>query len=637
VADDNADMRNYLARILSAYWTVEAVCDGAQALAAVRERRPDLVLSDVMMPEIVGLQLVAALRADPAVATIPVLLLSARAGEAATIEGLESGADAYLIKPFAANELVARVRAQLASARARQEAARVQRDHVETTERLLAQARDATRARDEMLAVVSHDLRNPLAVIGTSVDLLARSLGDDERAPRLRRSVDTIRRAVGGMSRLIADLLDSASIDAGSLSLDPAPHTVDALLRELWEMFESQAAGKGVAFSVEVAAGVPALVCDRQRILQALGNLVANALKFTAPPGSVLVRATAERDGGAVRFRVIDDGPGIAEDLRLHLFDRHWLAQRHSSDGHGLGLSIAKGIVEKHGGQIDVDSTPGRGTTFSLALPVTPGALSVATATPATPALAETRPGRPEDTFLRGGGEMGARTRAFDWSTTSLGAAEAWPQSLRTTVSTMLRSPYPITMFWGPELVMLNNDAFAPIHGAKHPAVLGMPAPTALAEAWGQLGPLVEGVLASGESLFIEDAAVVFERGVGGVKEEAYFTWCYVPTADETGGIAGLFAISSETTRQVVGGRRLTVLRELSIRTALDKTVDAVFRSVEDVLAQAGADLPFALLYTVEGDAARLVACVGVERGTAAASASPALDEPWPLGEVAHA
>ncbi len=259
---------------------------------------------------------------------------------------------------------------------------------------------------------------------------------------------------------------------------------------------------------------------------------------------------------------------------------------------------------------------------------------------PASPVegAAPASPARPEDTFLRGGGEMGALTRAFDWSTTSLGAVQHWPQSLRSSVSTMLRSPYPITMFWGPELVMLYNDAFAPIHGAKHPAVLGVPAPTGLAEAWGQLGPLVDGVLASGESLFIQNAAVVFERGVGGVKEEAYFTWCYIPTADEAGGIAGLFAISSETTAQVVGDRRLTVLRELSIRTALDKTVGAVFRSVEAVLAQAGADLPFALLYTVEGDSAQLVACTGMSRGTPATPSQATLAEvPWPLAEVAHA
>ncbi len=525
---------------------------------------------------------------------------------------------------------------------AEKRAVEVERAHGEATERLLAEARRATRAREGTLAVVSHDLRNPLAVIGTSADLLARAVGNDDRTPRLRRSVESIRRAVERMSRLIDDLLDIASIDAGSLSLDPQPHTVDELMQETRETFESRAAEKGVALYTEVAADVPGLVCDKGRVLQALGNLVANALKFTAPPGAVTVRATADQGGHAVRLSVQDDGPGIAAAMRPHIFDRHWHASLDNRTGHGLGLSIARGIVERHGGQIELDSRPGAGSTFWFSLPSTPvvggSGAAAGPGTPGLPTFAASLPADPEDTFLRGGGVMGARTRAFDWSTTSLGAARDWPLSLRSSVSTMLRSPYPITMFWGPELVMLYNDAFMPIHGAKHPAVLGMPAPTGLAEAWGLLGPLVEGVLASGEALYVQDGAVVFERGSAGEKEEAYFTWSYIPTADEAGGIAGLFAIASETTRQVIGGRRLAVLRELSIRTALEKNVAAVYRSLEDVLAQAGADLPFALLYVVEGERAELVACAGLVRGAPAARATVLLHEsPWPLAEVARA
>ncbi|WP_093523781.1 ATP-binding protein [Stigmatella erecta] len=242
-----------------------------------------------------------------------------------------------------------------------------------------------------------------------------------------------------------------------------------------------------------------------------------------------------------------------------------------------------------------------------------------------------------EESFIQGGGEMGALMRSFDWSKNSLGPIEAWPQSLRTSVSTMLRSPYPIILFWGPELRMLYNDPFRPILGAKHPQTLGARGHEALAEEWALLGPLMKRVHETGEPLFIENGNVNFARRPGGLREEAYFTWSYNPTIGERGEIAGLFAIASETTRQVVGDRRLGVLRELSIRAALDKKVEGVFRSLEEVLAQAGNDLPFALLYAVEAGKARLVSCAGLARGAPAAplGLSPGDTHPWPLAAVA--
>jgi signal transduction histidine kinase len=240
--------------------------------------------------------------------------------------------------------------------------------------------------------------------------------------------------------------------------------------------------------------------------------------------------------------------------------------------------------------------------------------------------------------FLRLGGEAGALIRAFDWSATSLGPSEQWPQSLKTSVSTMLRSPYPIILFWGRDHVMLYNDPFRPILGEKHPGTVGAYARHALVEAWEILGPLIANAQATGEPLFVENGQVMFARRPGGLKEESYFTWSYNPTIGEDGEIAGLFAIASETTRQVIGDRRLGTLRELSLRTAYDRTVSGVFASMDDVLAQASADVPFVLLYVVEGDTARLVSCTGLARGADAAPLEPRLDDPsvWPLGAVAH-
>ncbi|MCY1044918.1 ATP-binding protein [Corallococcus sp. bb12-1] len=635
LADDNADMRDYLTRLLAPRWSVETAAHGLQALEAARANPPDLILSDVMMPGMNGTQLVQALRADKRTRTIPVVLLSARAGEEATIEGLRSGADAYLVKPFSANELVARVESQLTVSRLRQDVLQAERTHVEETTRLLEASRLATRSREETLAVVSHDLRSPLTAIGTAAEMLQRALGHDERETRLRRHTDSIRRSVGRMNMLIADLLDLASIDAGTLSIDVRPQTVEELVREARELFEPQATDKGLRFTVDLEPG-RVLRCDKERILQTLGNLLSNAIKFTPPGGSVGLRVEAEPGTRGVRFGVTDTGPGISEEAQARIFDRYWHAAQKQREGHGLGLAIAKGIVEGHGGRLWVESAEGRGSTFWVSLPAEPRAQAVTREASPVQRQPPRKPGR-DEAFIQSGGEMGSLLRAHDWSTNSLGPLEDWPQSLRTSVSTMLRSPYPIILFWGPELRMLYNDPFRPILGAKHPQTVGARGNEALAEEWGQLGPLMMRVHETGEPLFIENGNVNFARRPGGLREESYFTWSYNPTIGESGEIAGLFAIASEATRQVVGDRRLAILRELSIRTALDKKVEAIFRSLEEVLAHAAHDLPFALFYVVREDKARLVSCAGLARGVAAAPLEVLPDDAasWPLASVA--
>ncbi|MFL5353222.1 ATP-binding protein [Archangium sp.] len=239
------------------------------------------------------------------------------------------------------------------------------------------------------------------------------------------------------------------------------------------------------------------------------------------------------------------------------------------------------------------------------------------------------------ETVFAGGGEMGALLRSLDWSRTPLGPVEDWPASLRTAVSIMLGSPYPIALYWGPEYVLLYNDTFRPILGGKHPASVGVPARQALIEMWSDLlEPMLEGVRTSLVASYEQDMCIFMERR--GFVEECFFTWSYVPTRDETGHFVGIVTIASETTRQVLSDRRFRTIRELSIRTALDKNVDGVLRSVEQVLAQASADVPFALLYEVAADKARLAASTGVERGGPAAPVELALAEgaAWPLAEV---
>lgn len=527
-----------------------------------------------------------------------------------------------------------------------------ERARSEEASRLVAEAERAKQLREETLAVVSHDLRTPLSAIGTAAELLGRTLGTGERDPRLLKWTEIILRGADRMTRLLGDLLDAASIDAGTFSIEPRPCAAEELVREVRETFEAKVAGKGLVLDTHVEPRTPLVACDSQRIVQVLSNLLSNAIKFTESGGRIVLRVAPDGDGA--RFHVEDTGRGIPADSCARVFDRHWRGARESVEGHGIGLSIAKGIVDAHGGTIGVESAPGRGSTFWFTLPVRPplriGSVPprAAQVSPAeqrhaegaekTSRFAQAPPADPATSFVEGGGECGALVRAFDWSKTCLGPMPSWPQSLRTSVSTMLRSPYPIILFWGRDLVMLYNDPFRPILGEKHPATVGASGHEALAEAWSVLGPLMERVLATGEPLFVENGAVFFARMPGGLKEEAYFTWSYNPTIGESGEIAGLFAIASETTRQVVGDRRLGTLRELSLRTAFDRKVDDVFRSVGQVLAQSGADVPFALLYVVEGETARLVSCAGLDRGGPAAPPLLALDEqsPWPLATVAR-
>ena len=237
--------------------------------------------------------------------------------------------------------------------------------------------------------------------------------------------------------------------------------------------------------------------------------------------------------------------------------------------------------------------------------------------------------------FLQGG-DMGVLMRAKDWSTTPLGPLDGWPQSLRTAVSVMLAAPQPSYIFWGRELAILYNDLGLPFVGQKHPECLGQTIREVLKEAWPVLGPLVEGVMESGVPVFLENLLIPLNRV--GFLQDGYFTFSYVPTRNEAAEVGGILVIVNETTGQVVGARRLALIRELSLRAALCQTVVAVLQSAEQVLAQASIDLPFALVYEMTGTRAQLVVSAGLERGLAASPVEVVSggDGGWPLFEVAQ-
>src|SRR5581483_6470588 len=172
----------------------------------------------------------------------------------------------------------------------------------------------------------------------------------------------------------------------------------------------------------------------------------------------------------------------------------------------------------------------------------------------------------PAMTWLAGGGEMGERMRALDWAKTPLGSIDRWPQSLRSAISTCIGSRFPIVLYWGPQLVVLYNDAYAEILGGKHPWALGRPCSEVWSEIWDVIAPMLDGVVTTGQATWSEDQLLVLERR--GYPEECYFSFSFSPVRGEDGGVDGVFTAVIESTGRVLGERRLALLTELAAHSA---------------------------------------------------------------------
>lgn len=363
IVDDNADMRDYLKRLLSDCWQVEIAANGAIALAKIHNDPPDLVLSDVMMPEMDGFQLLQALRDDPQTKSIPIILLSARAGEEATIEGLEAGADDYLIKPFSARELMARVNTQLQMSRLR-----------------LLQS--ANRFKNEFLLTVTHELQAPLAAILVWVRLLQTQSFDRAKTAR---ALATIERNATIEAKLVKDLLDTSSILAGKLCLKHQFVDLVVLVQNVVKTFREVADTKSILL-IEITSNLAVgnILADGNRLRQIISYLLENAIKFTPQGGEVKIELSSinvdlpliaeDRMTNYIQIVVTDTGIGIRPDFLPFVFDRFTQAEvpsRHSPGGVGIGLAIARLLVELHGGTIDAASEgEARGAKFTVRLPL---------------------------------------------------------------------------------------------------------------------------------------------------------------------------------------------------------------------------------------------------------------------------
>jgi signal transduction histidine kinase len=355
VADDNADMRQYLSRLLEPYWDVVGVADGQEALDSALACPPDLVLSDVMMPRLDGVGLLRALRADPRTCSVPVFLLSARAGEEAVLQGLDTGADDYLVKPFSARELLTRVRTHLGMARVRQAAADAARELAETRAVLLEDVARKNKELESFSYSVSHDLRAPLR----SIDGFAQALIEDHAADLTPKGQDYLRRvraAAQRMGRLIDDLLNLSRVERAELARQRVDLSrIAATAADRLKRGEPERGGE---FTIQ-----PALYAkvDPHLMEIVLDNLLGNAWKFTRKKA----RPAIEFGSAESAFFVKDNGAGFDPAYATKMFTPF---QRFHPDkefpGTGVGLATVRRIVERHGGRIWAEGVPGEGAVF---------------------------------------------------------------------------------------------------------------------------------------------------------------------------------------------------------------------------------------------------------------------------------
>jgi signal transduction histidine kinase len=236
---------------------------------------------------------------------------------------------------------------------------------------LYEETRRAVNARDELLAVVSHDLRNFLGSILINAGMILKN-----KTPHPKKSAEIIRRSATRMNEVIEDLLSLAKMEAGHLALETESRSIGSVVDEVFEIMKPFADQKTILLERNVESSATLVPVDHSKILRVFSNLVGNSIKFTSPGGKIMI--SARRENNHAVFSVQDNGPGIQEQSLPHIFDRFWQEKATATKGTGLGLSIAKGIVEAHGGHIWAESQLGKGSTFYFTIPMLESSRNVA-------------------------------------------------------------------------------------------------------------------------------------------------------------------------------------------------------------------------------------------------------------------
>jgi len=366
VVDDDPDNRDVLSRRLKRQGhLVRTAANGRDALQLMRETAFDLVLLDIMMPDMDGYEVLGHIKADDLLQHIPVIMISALHEVQSVVRCIEAGAEDYLAKPFNPTLLKARIGACLEKKRGRD------RETVlyEQLQRNYKRLQEVERLRDDMRNMIVHDLRTPLTAVIMGVEMLEKHGALNE----MQRELMTI--ATGGGKTLLGminDLLDVEKMESGSAQLQYDELSAAALVAGAVEQVASLAADGRTALVTEIAPGLPAFAGDENKLSRTLVNLIANAIKFTRA-GTVTITASQD-DGESIGFAIRDTGDGIPSEAFERIFEKFGQLDSRRV-GTGLGLAFCKLAVEAHGGRIKVESTPGVGSTFSFTIPLCGGGL----------------------------------------------------------------------------------------------------------------------------------------------------------------------------------------------------------------------------------------------------------------------
>jgi two-component system sensor histidine kinase/response regulator len=360
VDDTPANLLGLQAVLAASDHELVSVGSGPEALAQLETREFAVVLLDLQMPGMDGVETALKIRqvGNAHGRVVPIIFVTATdVTVPRVLTAYASGAVDFIQKPLQPDILRSKVFVFAELHRAKQ------RLVVEIEERRRLQ--DALTARDELLAIVSHDLRNPLNAVLLGAHQIESAAEDHEWA-RVRKAAGGIAKAVDRMSRLVGDLLDLATLDAGKpLAMNVGQHDLAELVLEISELLEPLAQSNQITLKTDISVAT-CVLCDRDRVQQVLSNLISNAIEFTRSRGAINVAASG-RDGEVV-VSVRDTGVGIREDHVPRIFDAYWRADSERKSGAGLGLSIARAIVEAHGGRLWVETEAGRGSSFYFTL-----------------------------------------------------------------------------------------------------------------------------------------------------------------------------------------------------------------------------------------------------------------------------
>jgi len=378
LVDDNADMRHYLERLLNKYYTVETAAHGIQALEKIHQQVPELVISDIMMPEMDGVELLNHIKQNPETASLPVIFLSARAGEEAKIEGYDTGADDYLIKPFSSRELLARVKSQIRITRLHKDAFTILQQSSEELEKKVkertAELQRKNNELEQFAYIASHDLQEPLRKIRTFSELLQKGL---EEGTPVNKYFEKIQSSAARMTDLIKDVLNYSRLSNIDNSFEDTDLniTLQNVKTDLELLIEQQGATIS-SQPLPVIKGIPS------QLQQLFANLIGNSLKFCDDRPHISINASSlskdeltlypelDEDACYIKLVFTDNGIGFEQQFAERIFTIFQrLHERKVYAGTGIGLALCKKIVENHNGLIWAKGELNKGATFTIILP----------------------------------------------------------------------------------------------------------------------------------------------------------------------------------------------------------------------------------------------------------------------------